>query len=171
MPDELHSSSSSIELPEGPFDGRLAFHGHLRAALSAAAQQNWRELILSDPDFLDWPLGERANVEALQAWSAAGRSFVLLAQRFDVFEREHARFVHWRRMWSHIIDCRACHGPGLPQVPSAIWTPTWFLDRIDIDHGRGVCGRAPDARRALRERLDECLRHARPAFAATTLGL
>ncbi|MDM0076339.1 hypothetical protein QTH90_18160 [Variovorax sp. J2P1-59] len=167
MPNE----SSAAELPDGKFDGRHAFHAHLQTALSAAARQNWREIVLSDPDFDDWPLGERAMVDALQAWSAAGRRFVLLAQRFDVFEREHARFVHWRRMWSHIIECRACSGPGLPEVQSAVWTPSWFLHRIDIDHGRGVCGREPDSRRALRERLDECLRHARPAFPASTLGL
>jgi hypothetical protein len=167
MPDELPSA----ELPDGPFDGRIAFQAHLQAALAAAARQNWREIILCDPEFVDWPLGERAIVDALQAWAAAGRSLVLLAQRFDVFEREHARFVHWRKMWSHIIDCRACNGPGLPQVPSAIWTPSWFLHRLDVEHGRGVCGYLPERRRALRERIDECLRHARPAFPASTLGL
>lgn len=158
-------------LPEGAFDGRRAFEAHLHAALAAAARENWREIVLADPSFIDWPLGERAMAEALQAWSAAGRSFVMLAQRFDVFEREHARFVTWRRMWSHIIDCRACDGPGLPQVPSGIWTPGWFLARIDVERVRGVCGRDPERRRALRERLDECLRHAKPAFPATTLGL
>ena len=126
MPDEPLASA----LPEGAFDGRLAFHAHLRAAFEAAAQQNWREIVLADPDFADWPLGERATIEALQAWSAAGRSCVLLAQRFDVFAREHARFVQWRRMWSHIVDARACFGSGLPQVPSALWTPTWALHRI-----------------------------------------
>lgn len=167
----MSADAGVADLPDGAFDGRQAFHAHLHASLDAAARQNWREIVLSDPDFNDWPLGERATVEALQAWSAAGRSFVLLAQRFDVFAREHARFVQWRRMWSHIVDARACHGPGLPQVPSAIWTPTWFLHRIDVDHARGVCGRAPEGRRALRERIDECLRHARPAFPASTLGL
>jgi len=94
MPDE----AAGIDLPEGAFDGRRAFHDHLQAALGAAARLNWREIVLSDADFVDWPLGERATVEALQAWSAAGRSMVLLAQRFDVFAREHARFVHWRRL-------------------------------------------------------------------------
>ena len=167
MPNDVPAA----ELPDGSFDGRHAFRAHLQTALSAAARQNWREIVLSDPEFDDWPLGERAIVDALQAWSAAGRRFVLLAQRFGVFEREHARFVHWRRMWGHIVECRACDGPGLPDVPSAIWTPSWFLHRIDIDHGRGVCGRAPEGRRALRERLDECLRHARPGFPASTLGL
>ncbi|MDM0013017.1 hypothetical protein QTH87_11295 [Variovorax sp. J22P168] len=158
-------------LPEGLFEGRLAFHAHLQTALDAAARLNWREIVLADPDFLDWPLGERAVVDALQAWSASGRSLVLLAQRFDVFAREHARFVNWRRMWSHIVDARACNGPGLPPVPSAIWTPGWSVHRIDPAHGRGVSSSAADARRALRERIDECLRHARPAFPATTLGL
>ena len=167
MPDE----PAAIDLPEGAFDGRQAFHDRLQAALGAAARQNWREIVLADPDFIDWPLGERATVEALQAWSAAGRNIVLLAQHFDVFSREHARFVHWRRMWSHIVDARACRGPGLPPVPSAIWTTGWFLHRIDLEHGRGTCGRAPEGRRALRERIDECLRHARPAFPASTLGL
>ena len=167
MPDD----PAAIGLPEGAFEGRQAFHAHLRAALGAAAARNWREIVWSDPDFLDWPLGERATIEALQAWSAAGRSLVLLARRFDVFAREHARFVHWRRMWSHIVDARACHGPGLPPVPSAIWTPGWCLHRMDVEHARGVSSSAPEARRALRERIDECLRHARPAFPASTLGL
>ncbi|MEJ7686736.1 MAG: hypothetical protein WKG52_06935 [Variovorax sp.] len=169
MPNE--DQGSNIALPEGAFEGRHAFHAHLRAALAAAARQNWREIVLSDPDFIDWPLGERDVADALQAWSTNGRSFVLLAQRFSVFDREHARFVHWRRMWSHIVACRACDGPGLPQVPSGIWTPSWFLLRIDPARGRGVCGGEPAARRALRERLDECVRHAKPAFPASTLGL
>lgn len=167
MPDEAAGSA----LPEGAFDGRVAFHGHIHAALDAAARQNWREIVLCDADFVDWPLGERATVDALQAWAAAGRSLSLVAQRFDVFAREHARFVHWRRMWGHIIDARACQGPGLPQVPSGIWTPTWFMHRIDVEHARGTCGQGPEARRALRERIDECLRHSRPAFPASTLGL
>jgi len=173
MPNDIDPAEAPepAALPEGVFEGRELFHAHLRGALAAAARDNWRELVLADPDFLDWPLGERATIEALQAWSSAGRSLVLLARRFDVFERSHARFVHWRRMWSHIVDCRACDGPGLPQVPSAIWTPGWFMRRIDIEHGRGVCGIEPARRRALREAIDECLRHARPAFPATTLGL
>ncbi|WP_345535666.1 hypothetical protein [Variovorax defluvii] len=158
-------------LPEGAFDGPRAFEAHVRDVLAAAARENWREIVLSDADFADWPLGERAMAEALQAWSGAGRSFTMLAHNFGVFERTHARFVHWRRMWSHIVDCRACDGSGLPQVPSGIWTPNWFLSRIDMQRVRGVCSREPEGRRALRERIEECLRHARPAFPATTLGL
>lgn len=158
-------------LPEGAFDGRGAFHAHLHAALAAATKERWRQIVFSDADFGDWPLGERAVVDALQAWAASGRSLLLLAQRFDVFDREHARFVHWRRMWGHIIECRVCDGPGLPAVPSGIWTPSWFLERVDVEHARGFCGSEPVSRRRFRERIDECLRHAKPGFPVSTLGL
>jgi hypothetical protein len=158
-------------LPTGAFDGRRAFHGLLHAALATAAREGWREMIFSDPDFADWPLGERSVSEALNAWAASGRSLWLLARDFRVFERDHARFVQWRRTWSHIVECRACAGPGAADVPSAIWTPDWYVHRLDVVHGRGVCGRDPQRRRDLRERIDECLRRARPAFPASTLGL
>lgn len=158
-------------LAEGRFDGREGFGVIVRNALSAAAQQGWKEIVFSDPDFADWPLGERASIEALQAWSASGRRFVLLAQRFDVIERGHARFIPWRRMWDHIIECRATGKAVGSEVPSAIWTPTWFAHRIDPERSRGVCGADPRARRELREAIDECWRLGRPAFPASTLGL
>ncbi|WP_219209552.1 hypothetical protein [Variovorax boronicumulans] len=162
---------SETALPEGPFDGRLAFDAALRAALDAAARKGWREIVLSDPDFADWPLGERTSIAALQAWAASGRSLILLAEGFGVFDRAHARFVEWRRLWSHIVEARACSGSAAPAVPSAVWTPSWSLHRIDPERSRGVCSHQAESRRALRERLDECLRQARPAFAASTLGL
>jgi len=167
MPDDVRPAS----LSEGRFDGRAEFDAILRAALSAAAQHGWKEIVFSDHDFADWPLGERASIEALQAWSAGGRRLVLLAQRFDVLERAHARFVPWRRMWDHIIECRATGKAAGAEVPSAIWTPAWFVHRIDPERSRGVSGTDAASRRALRETIDECWRLARPAFPASTLGL
>lgn len=162
-------------LPEGRFDGREAFATVLRNALAVAAREGWREIVFSDPDFADWPLGERASIEALQAWAASGRRLMLLAQRFDLLERTHARFVPWRRMWDHIIECRACGAASVEtagaEVPSAIWTPSWFAHRIDPEHGRGVCSVEPRPRLELRETIEECWRRGRPAFPATTLGL
>lgn len=159
------------DLPEGRFDGRESFDALLRNALSAAAEQGWKEIVFSDPDFADWPLGERATIEAMQAWSASGRRLMLLAQRFDILERGHARFVSWRRMWDHIIECRAIGKAAGSEVPSAIWTPTWFVHRIDPERSRGVSGTESRARRELREAIDECWRLGRPAFPASTLGL
>lgn len=166
MPDD-----AILSLAEGRFDGREDFGVIVRNALSAAAQQGWKEIVFSDSDFADWPLGERASIEALQAWSASGRRFVLLAQRFDVIERGHARFIPWRRMWDHIIECRATGKAVGSEVPSAIWTPTWFAHRIDPERSRGVCGVDARARRELREAIDACWRLGRPAFPASTLGL
>ncbi len=156
---------------EGAFDGRAAFHAQLRAALDAAALEGWRELVFSDPNFADWPLGERATIERLNAWAASGRTLLLLAGSFSVFDRDHMRFVEWRRTWSHIVDCRACSGPGAPRVPSAIWSPAWQMHRIDAESSRGISGRDPERRRALREQIDECWRRGRPGLPATTLGL
>lgn len=159
-------------LIEGRFDGREAFADLVRNALSAAAHQGWNEIVFSDPDFADWPLGERASIEALQAWSASGRRLLLLARRFDLVERGHARFVTWRRTWDHIVECRAAGRTGAAEeVPSALWTPTWCLHRIDPERSRGVCSSEARARRDLRESFDECWRQGRPAFPASTLGL
>lgn len=159
-------------LSEGRFDRREAFADLVRGALSAAAHQGWNEIVFSDPDFADWPLGERASIEALQAWSASGRRLLLLAGRFDLIERGHARFVTWRRTWDHIVECRAAGRSGTAEeAPSAFWTPTWCLHRIDPERSRGVCSSDTRARRDLRESFDERWRQGRPAFPASTLGL
>ena len=85
--------SDSPALPQGRFEGRQAFAQLVRDALACAAREGWREIILSDPGFADWPLGERAVAQSLQAWSAGGRRCVLLARRYDEVPRRHARFV------------------------------------------------------------------------------
>ena len=172
--DAAHGGPADAGLPQGPFSGREAFRAHLLTAFDAASRQGWREIILSDADFTDWPMGERAVTEALQAWAGQagrGRQLVLVAERFDAFERHFPRFVQWRQLWSHIIDCRVCRGPGLPSVPSAFWTPDWALHRLDVELFRGLTSVDPVRRRALRELQDECLRQGRPGFPASTLGL
>jgi peptidyl-tRNA hydrolase len=82
-------------------------------------------LILSDASFLDWPLGERAVAESLQAWSRPGRrKVILLARRYDEVMRRHARFVKWRQTWSHIIEARGCPSADELEFPSVIWSPS-----------------------------------------------
>src|SRR5205814_697130 len=95
-------------LPAGRFAGRAAFQQLVRDALACAAREGWPEIILCDATFEDWPLGERAVAQALQDWSATGRRCTLLAQHYDGVVRRHARFVAWRKTWSHIIEARAC---------------------------------------------------------------
>jgi len=167
-PDEPVSAPA---LPGGRFEGRTAFAQLVRDALASAAREGWRELILSDADFADWPLGERAVAESLHAWSASGRHCTLLARRWDEAARRHARFVSWRGTWGHIIEARACRFADPLELPSAIWSPAWVMQRLDPQRCTGVCGGEPERRLALREALQEWLRQSSPSFPANTLGL
>lgn len=156
---------------EGHFNGREDFRALVRQALVQAASQGWQRLVLCDASFADWPLGERAVAESLQAWSRTGRSFVMLARNYDAVVRNHARFVTWRRQWSHIIDCRACSFADPLELPSAILGGNWALRRLDPVRSAGVAGTDAAPRLTLREDLDEWLRRSSPAFPSTTLGL
>lgn len=159
---------STPDLLQGRFEGRVAFAALVRAAFAAAAAQGWREIILCDADFGDWPLGERAVTQSLNDWSASGRKLTMLAENYDDVICRHARFVTWRRTWSHIVECRG-HSAG--DLPSIFWSAGWGFERLDLVHSNGVAGSEPDRRVALRERLSEKLLRSSPAFPASTLGL
>ena len=162
---------AGIVLPSKRFEGREEFRQLVRDALACAARDGWREIVLSDATFEDWPLGERGVAESLQAWSAAGRRMVLLARTYDGVVRQHARFVQWRGTWSHIVTASACPGADALELPSALWSPRWVMERRDVEHCLGYAGSEPERRVAVRELLDGWLRKATPAFPATTLGL
>ena len=166
-----HDTPSEPGLSSGPFSGRKAFQQLVRDALACAAREGWREIILCDPDFGDWPLGERAVAQSLQAWSATGRRCTLLARRYDEVVRRHARFVSWRTTWSHIVEARACPSADPLELPSAIWSPGWVLHRLDPERSNGITGREPERRLRLGENLHEWLRKSSPSFPASTLGL
>ena len=158
-------------LPSGAFSGRIVFQQLVRDALACAAREGWREIILSDPDFGDWPLGERAVAESLQAWSASGRRCTLIARRYDEVVRRHARFVIWRGTWSHIVEARACPSADPLELPSAIWSPGWVLHRLDTERCNGFTGTQPERRLMLGETLQGWLQKSTPSFPASTLGL
>ncbi len=158
-------------LPTGRFAGREAFAQTVRDALACAAREGWRELILSDATFGDWPLHERAVVESLQAWAHSGRQLRMLAVHFDVVQRQQPRFVRWRQTWDHIIECRQCRGADPQDFPSAIWSPAWVLQRHDPLRSVFVCDNAAARRLALRQVLDEWRHNSSAGFPASTLGL
>jgi hypothetical protein len=159
------------ELPEGRFGGRTEFGDLIRNAFQAAALQGWREIIICDTDFDDWPLGERAMAEALGAWSRSGRKLTMIAKNYDAVIRRHPRFVTWRRTWSHIVDCRAIASGQGDKLLSALWSPVWVFERIDLERSGGYCGYEATRRVALRESLNERILKSTPGFPATTLGL
>ncbi|HEX7889495.1 MAG TPA: hypothetical protein VF522_09070 [Ramlibacter sp.] len=160
-----------VELPSRRFQGREDFRQLVRDALACAARDGWREIVLSDATFEDWPLGERAVADSLQAWAKSGRRMVLLARKYDDVVRLHARFVQWRTAWSHIVTASACASADPLELPSALWSPAWTLERREHEHSIGYCGGEPERRVAVRELLDAWLQKATPAFAASTLGL
>ena len=165
------ASEAGDALPSRRFEGREDFRQLLRDAFATAAREGWRELILCDASFAEWPLGERAVIDSLQSWSRSGRHVTLLAKRYDDVVRMHPRFVQWRGTWSHIVTAGACTSADALDLPSALWSPAWVLERRDIERSSGYCGSEPERRIALRESLNEWLRQATPAFPATTLGL
>ena len=158
-------------LPAGPFIGRESFRALIRQAVDEAARAGWREMVWCDASFADWPLGERAVVEALQAWALTGQRLTLLARRYDEVERGHPLFVSWRRQWAHQIECRGVPTVDALAMPSVLWSPQWALQRHDTLRSSGVCGPEPERRQRLREWVDSWLERSSPAFAASTLGL
>ena len=168
-------SESAIEvlppLPAGRFEGRVAFQQLVRDALDCAAREGWKEITLSDATFEDWPLGERAVVDSLQAWATRGRRMTLLARRYDAVLRQHARFVTWRQTWGHLIECHACAAADPLELPSAIWSPGWVMLRLDPVRSIGQTGDEPSRRLLLKESLGEWIGKSSPGFPASTLGL
>lgn len=169
--DSPDTAASALALPEGRFSGRTEFIDLIRQAFGAAARQGLREIIICDADFEDWPLGERAVTQALGDWSRSGRKLTMLARHYDAITRRHPRFVTWRRTWSHIVECRASASGPNEALPSAMWTPAWVFERLDLQHSTGMSGFEAARRVALKERLNERLLKSVPAFPATTLGL
>ncbi len=164
-------NDESPPLLEGPFDGRNAFQQLVRDALATAAREGWREIILCDASFEDWPLGESAVAQSLNAWSKTGRSFTILAKRYDGLITKHPRFVTWRSRWSHIIEARGVSSADAMDFPSAIYSPGWVMRRLDLVRSKGVAGSDAQRRLLQREEINEWLGKSSPAFAATTLGL
>ncbi len=165
------TNDAQTGLPHGAFSGPVEFGQLVRDALALAAAQGWRELILSDATFEDWPLRERVVVDALQAWAGQGRKLTLVAHNYDALPRLHPRFVTWRKQWDHIMDCRVCKTKDVSEFPSAIWSPVWCMRRLDLARSTGMAGAEPQRRVRLKEELDECRRNSSPGFPATILGL
>lgn len=158
-------------LPTGRMEGREVFTDLVRQALAVAAVEGWPRLELSDADFSDWPLGERGVIESLQAWVRQGGEIRFMAHDFGPLRLAHPRLVSWRTLWSHRVQAHAIPSASGCQLPSAIWSPGWTMERLDLVRCTLVASTDARRRTGLRERLDACWHKGSPSFAATTLGL
>lgn len=151
---------------------RVEFHDALREAFAFVADKGCREVFIADPTFSDWPLGERAVLDNLTRWAFAHRKLTVLAESFDEFPKRHARWVEWRRQWSHVVDCRcvdeadAGHLKGLLLAPGLI-----TLRVLDPEHYRASLSFDPADTTRVRDALDALLQRSEEAFPVTTLGL
>ena len=169
--DTAPAGEQGATLPEGRLVGRVAFAEALRQALASAASRGWTELWLVDDNFADWPLGEAAVVQSLQAWVGRGRRLRLMAREFDTLRRQHPRFVAWCSTWQHLIEAHALRQLAAHELPGVVWTPEWTLERLDPVRCISVASHARERGVALHERLGEWWKKGQPAFAPTTLGL
>ena len=156
-----------------PFDTRAAYHLALVGAIEQALAQRSREMIWMDRDFADWPLDDTHLIEALQAWlKLPGRRLVMLASEFQTIGRAHARFVHWRRDWSHVV---------IGRIPETL-EPASFDSALVTDDGLAVAlhdptrfwgwqARSGVAARELRRRIDAYAQQSEEAFPTTVLGV
>ncbi len=162
----------SPDLPPSVIATRGELHAALRHAFEQAAKVGCRELWLCDEDFADWPLGERAVVEHLAQWAASSRKLCLVARHFDEVSRRHARWVEWRRTWSHIVSCRANAEVGTGEFPTVLLATGLLSVRLsDTERHRGRLSRERADEIRCREQIDAILQRSEEAFPATTTGL
>ncbi|MEO8123620.1 MAG: hypothetical protein ABI633_06185, partial [Burkholderiales bacterium] len=153
-------------------DGRKAFEEAVRAALFEAAAAGWREIYLCDPDFANWPLGERAVVDSLTQWVGANRRLTLVALQYDELARRHSRWVRWRNLWAHAVSCRAATETPADDMPVLLLAPGALTLQLD-DPVRflGLVSREPAVAVLARAKVDAILQQSAEALPVTTLGL
>ena len=153
-------------------DGRRAFEDAVRDAFAEAAAQGWRELYLCDPDFAHWPLGESAVVDSLTQWMGGNRRLTLIALHYDELPRRHPRWVRWRALWAHAVDCRAATEIAIDDMPALLLAPGALTVQLDDPlRFRGRITRDPADAVLAREMIDAILQHSVEALPVTTLGL
>lgn len=151
---------------------RNEFHAALRTGFQQAAALGCRELWLCDVDFADWPLGERDVIASLNAWAGAQRQLTVLAQNFDAVVRGHARWVEWRRHWSHRVRCYSNLELEAAQLPTLLLASGELRVQLqDPIHYRGSLSRDPADLLRCRETIDAVLQRSADAFPVTTIGL
>lgn len=155
-----------------PIGSRAEFLDAVRNALTLAEQAGARELVLVDPDFVDWPLNERAVIDSLSRWIDSSRVLLVLAHSFDELARRQLRFVEWRRQWAHVVQCRNDPELETGQIPTLLLIPGHACIRLlDRVRHRGTVSSRPVDLTDCRETVDALLQRSVEAFPVTTLGL
>lgn len=157
---------------EGLIDSRAAFQAAVRSALAHVAAAGSREIWMCDDDYADWPLNEPEVVEHLSHWAGAHRRCTVLAARYDVIQRHHPRWVHWRQQRAHVVQCRTPDEPPTTALPCLLLVPGCFVLRlVDRERWRGSVSVQLADVVGTQERLDALMQRSIDAFPSSTLGL
>lgn len=157
--------------PDGRLQGREAWAQALAAVLELALAERVRQMAWCDPDFADWPLGERVLTESLHAWSRAGGQLSLLALDYRTLRERHARFVTWRTQWSHRVDARAAPRELREGFPTLVCLPGWAMSRSPSRPPVVLASAEPARVQGLTLAWQGLWERSSAAFPATTLGL
>lgn len=145
----------------------------LRWTVRHALESRVRRLTWLDPDFAIWPLGEPALLDALAAWlRLPQRRLVLVAHGYAQVERQHTRFVSWRRDWAHAIETWAPSEGTDVRLPSLLFDDEKVcLQVFDSQHWRGRLSLDERVVRQWRDETDALLQRCESAFPVRHLGL
>ncbi len=148
--------------------GREAWQQGLRALLADPGAA----CCLYSADYGDWPLGEVAVVEALDAWALTRRQpgWRMLARRYDGLARAAPRFVEWRTRFAHLIECRELPD-GVDEPAEGVLLSGHGVIAKAVEHGRAALVCRGAAWLAAMQRWEAAWERSQPAFAAYTLGL
>ncbi|MDL2338495.1 MAG: hypothetical protein QFE16_11700 [Pseudomonadota bacterium] len=151
---------------------RSEFQLAVRQAFADIASAGPREIWMCDEDFSDWPLNDPQVIEQLSRWAMGHRTCTVLALNYETIQRNHPRWVQWRRERSHVVRCLIPDETDGARLPCVLLAPgTLTLRLVDRVRCRGsVSAELADAVRE-REHLDALLQRSVDAFPASMLGL
>ncbi len=171
-----NTENTKTDLPSAASSGRFTGLSEFRAAilqlLARARAERWPDLLLCDPDFSLWPLGDSEVLAALEAWSHRPNQFTIIAADYRHIEQRFPRFIRWRQQWEHIVHAHAAapvHAASLPRCMLAL--PHAGLHMLDPVRCRGIHLQDANSVREMGEVLDEILLKSHTAFPASITGL
>ena len=161
----------------GRIDGWRAFQDRFRSMLPLLAASSG-ECRWVDPDFGQWPLGEKAVTEQLQQWMLehGDAKLTLVAGQFEVIQRAHPRWLGWRQTWSHRVGCWLASDEIVPDLRAMVLWRDRSGDRaglrmLDAVTAVGQWTTDPAVLALWQADFDAYLQRSSEGIPCTTLGL
>ena len=144
-----------------------------RWAVNHALASRARRLTWLDPDFTIWPLGDPDLLDTMTAWlRLPQRRLVLVAYGYAQVERQHTRFVTWRRHWAHAVETWSPSEGTDFKLPSLLFDDAKVCVQVfDSTHWRGRLSLDERAVRQWHDETDALLQRCEAAFPVRHLGL